>query len=81
MPAKSTPPHEVLTDEFLVGGYNAGLASIQAVLSVSPLFIDDATQQFGYDIYERMLKDDDVASNFETRKLQACSDGARLERM
>lgn len=73
------PSHELLQDEFLVGGYNAGLAAIQAVMQVSPLFIDDATQAFGYDVYERMLKDDDVGPAFETRKLQACSEGARVQ--
>lgn len=70
---------EVLEEEFLVAGNHAGLAAIQAVLQVSPLYIDDNTQSFGVDVYERMLKDDDVSSNFETRKLSVCSEGARVQ--
>lgn len=77
--AEPKPSHEVLQDEFLVGGYTGQMAAIQAVLSVSPLYIDDRTEQFGSEVYNRMLSDDDVGPAFETRKLACCSEGVRVQ--
>lgn len=65
-------------EEFLAGGSDAAWAAIYAAQAVSPLYLDDNTQQFGSDIYERMLKDTEVASAFETFTLAVCADGVRI---
>ena len=65
-------------EEFLAGGTDLTWAAIYAVQSVSPLFLDDNTQQFGADIYERMLKDTEVSSAFDTFALAVCADGVRI---
>ncbi|GEM_PF-2960389 len=62
--------------EFVAGGQWAALMAVKQAL---PRFIDDLTRDFGADLYDRMLTDDTVSSDYETYKLGVVADGVRWE--
>lgn len=67
---------EIMKREFVSGGSHAAIEAIRAVL---PLYVDDVTRDFGWELYERMLTDDAVSAAFGQRRDAVFSDGIRLE--
>jgi hypothetical protein len=68
-----------LKEELLWGMSAFGYAGWLGVyLQSLPQYVDDAQRDFGFDIYERMLKDPAVFSSMQTIKIGILSQGARF---
>jgi hypothetical protein len=66
------PPTVNPLKEYISGG---PLAYLQDYYRALPQYIDDITSDFGIDIYERMLKDAQVTSAFESLRMGVLSSG------
>lgn len=80
-PAKSeqpplTKPKAVAQHEYVAGGSNAFL---YAYFQSLPQWIDDISRDFGADIYERMLLDDQVSSDINTIKTAVLAEGFHID--
>jgi hypothetical protein len=69
-------PSAWATSEFVSGTPNVRLSSYAEAL---PFYIDDATKDFGDDLYERMLNDAQVYSCVEILKLNVLGEGYTLQ--
>lgn len=64
--------------EYVVGGSLRWYGAYQGGLSVLPLPIDDLTAELGDDVYERMLRDPQIAANVGVLKTAILEDGLNL---
>jgi hypothetical protein len=63
--------------EYISGG---PLSYLQDYYRALPQYIDDVTSDFGPDIYERMLKDSQVTSAFESLRMGVLASGINFPR-
>lgn len=64
--------------EYVVGGGLRWYAAMGQALTALPLPIDDLTAEFGDDIYERMMRDPQVAASVGVLRTAILEDGLRL---
>lgn len=64
-----------LQKEYVAGGTDIIRAALASIRAVMPTYVDDITYSQGIDIYDRMLRDTDVKSAFETWRLAVTSEG------
>jgi hypothetical protein len=79
----ATPKAKNTTDlnkELILGAIagNAFLSFFGQYVKSLPKYIDDAERDFGFDIYERMLKDPTIQSSMNAIKMQVLSKGPRF---
>lgn len=67
---------DTLLREYVSGGGLNALAKLQEAL---PMYVDDVTRDFGSDLYEKMLQDEDVASAFNVIVDAVMADGASIQ--
>lgn len=74
--AVPTRPSALATQEYVAGTPNYRIAAYAEAL---PWWVDDATRDFGDDLYERMLLDAQVFSCVEVLKLNVLGEGCNLQ--
>ena len=79
-PIKPLPPPQIATavdptTEYVSGG---GVSWLAQYLATLPPFIDDVTRDFGDDLYERMMRDPQIASSINTIKHGILATGVSL---
>lgn len=70
---------DTLLNEFIsAGGLDSVLAGVRTAWAIPTALFDDRTRLFGLDVYERMLRDEDVVAALDTRALAACAEGVNV---
>src|SRR5438105_4242945 len=77
-PVPEAPARDVEPGAEYVAGYatgNLGNIAVGAYLRSLPQYVDDLTRDFGIDLYDRMMLDDQVGASVETLVRKVLADG------